>query len=505
MYPDAYAEITPERAALIMAGSGEVVSWQALTERSRRLAQVLFHFGLRPGDHLALYMENHPRYLEVVWAALRSGLILTPINRHLGVEETAYIVDNCDARVLITTRALAGVAARLPNALSVVEHFLMTDGVVPGYSAYEKSVAEHLPLRLDEEPLGDTMLYSSGSTGQPKGVTRPLSGRRVGQGHPMAADFWGTPARVDDRSVLLVTSPLHHSAPLSFSYWNQTFGGSLVIQEHFDALQTLELIERYRITHAVLVPTMFVRMLKLSEAERGRFDLSSLQVAVHGAAPCPQAIKARMIDWWGPVIEEYYGGTEDNGLTYIRSEDWLAHPGSVGQAAFGSLHIVDDDGRELPAGEIGGIYFSGLRFEYHKDPEKTRGAYLADGKSTLGDIGYLDAEGYLYLVDRKDYLIISGGVNIYPQEVEDRLILHPRVADVAVFGIPHPEFGEQVKAVVEAADTTTTGPELEAELIEYCRAHLAHFKCPRSVDFAATLPREPTGKLYKRKLRAGYW
>ena len=488
-----------------MAGSGEVITWRELADRSRRLARLLHHYGLRPGDHLALHMENHARYLEVVWAALRSGLYLTAIDRRLGVEEAAYIVDNCDARVLIASNALAIVAGELPDRVPAVEHFLMVDGRVPGFGSYEASIAGQPPQPLADEPLGDIMLYSSGSTGQPKGITRPLSGRKVSDGHPVTAEFWGTPAQVDESSVLLVTSPLHHSAPISFCFWTQTLGGSVVVQEHFDALQVLELIERYRVTHAVLVPTMFVRLLRWSDAERARFDLSSLRVAVHGAAPCPIEIKQRMIEWWGPVIEEYYGGTEDNGLTYIRSDEWLAHAGSVGRAAFGSVHVVDDDGNELPPGEVGGVYFSGLPFEYHKEPEKTRAAHLDDGKSTLGDIGYLDQDGYLYLVDRKDYMIISGGVNIYPQEVEDRLVVHPKVADAAVFGVPHPELGEAVKAVVEPAAPVVAGPDLEAELIAYCREHLAGFKCPKSVDFDTSLPREPTGKLYKRKLKARYW
>jgi fatty-acyl-CoA synthase len=449
-------------------------------------------------------MENHPRFLEIIWGTMRSGLYLTAVNRHLGVEETRYIVDDCDAQVLITTHTLGAVAAELPEQLPVVERFLMLDEQVPGYEAYEATVSSQSAEPLRDEPLGHYMLYSSGSTGQPKGIIRPLSGQQVSQGQQIAADYWGIPARVDESSVLLITSPLYHSAPFTFSYWTQMLGGTIVVQESFDARQVLELIERYRVTHVVLVPTMFVRMLKLEPEERHRFDLSSLRVAVHGAAPCPVEIKHAMIDWWGPIIEEYYGGTEDVGQTYIRSDEWLAHPGSVGKAEVGTVHIMDEVGTELAPGEIGGIYFDGPRFDYHKDPDKTASVYLADGKSTLGDIGYMDEEGYLYLVDRKDYMIISGGVNIYPREIEDRLILHAAVADVAVFGIPHAEYGEEVKAVVEPVEGVTTGPELARELIDYCRQHIAHFKCPRSVDFDTSLPREPTGKLYKRKLKARY-
>ena len=504
MYPDYYADKFPDAAAHTMAGSGEVVSWRQLTSRSQQLAQLLYAYGLRPGDHVALFMENHSRFFEIIWGAMRSGLYLTAINRHLGVEETRYIVEDCDARVFITTAALRAVAVELPGQLPKVERFLMVDDDTPDFESYESALASEPAKPLAEEPMGQYMLYSSGSTGRPKGIIRPLPGGPVWQGQQIAADFWGTPARVDKDAVLLVTSPLYHAAPFTFAYWTQMLGGRVVVQESFDAQQTLALIEQHRATHVILVPTMFVRMLKLEPHEREQFDLSSLRVAVHGAAPCAVEIKQRMIDWWGPIIEEYYGGTEDNGLTYIRSEEWLSHPGSVGKAAFGTIHIIGENGDELPPGEIGGIYFDGSAFEYHKDADKTASAYLADGKSTLGDIGYVDAEGYLYLVDRKDYLIISGGVNIYPQEVEDRLILHRAVADVAVFGVPHPEYGEAVKAVVEPAEGSDGNAALEHELIDYCRLHLARFKCPRSIDFDASLPREPTGKLYKRKLIARY-
>ena len=331
MYPDYYADKNPDGAALIMASSAQVVTWRELRDRSRQLAQLLYHHGLRPGDHVALFMENHPRFLEIIWGTMRSGLYLTAVNRHLGVEETRYIVDDCDAQVLITTHTLGAVAAELPEQLPVVERFLMLDEQVPGYEAYEATVSSQSAEPLCDEPLGHYMLYSSGSTGQPKGIIRPLSGQQVSQGQQIAADYWGIPARVDESSVLLITSPLYHSAPFTFSYWTQMLGGTIVVQESFDARQVLELIERYRVTYVVLVPTMFVRMLKLEPEERHRFDLSSLRVAVHGAAPCPVEIKHAMIDWWGPIIEEYYGGTEDVGQTYIRSDEWLAHPGSVGK------------------------------------------------------------------------------------------------------------------------------------------------------------------------------
>lgn len=355
-----------------MASSGEVVTWLELTEGSRRAAQLLFQCGLRPGDHLALFMENHPRFIEIIWAAMRSGLFLTAINRHLGVKETAYIVNDCDARVVITTAALSEVAAALPPQLPAVEDFFMVDGATAGYRSYEHAMQAQPTENLDVEPLGEYMLYSSGSTGQPKGVIRSLSGRQVFQGHPIAIDFWGVPARVNEDSVLLITSPPYHSAPFSFSLWTQQLGGTVVIQEQFDPLECLGMIERYRVTHVVLVPTMFVRLLKLGAEQRSRFDLSSLQVAVHGAAPCAVEIKQRVIDWWGPIIEEYYGGTEDNGLTYIRSDEWLSHRGSVGRAAFGSIHIMDDLGQALAPGEIGTVYFRGCPSRITKIPTRPR-------------------------------------------------------------------------------------------------------------------------------------
>ena len=504
MYPDLHAETNPNGSAVVMASTGKRVSWRQLRDGSCRLAQLLAGYGLEPGDHVALFMENHPSFFEVIWGTMRSGLYLTAINRHLGIEEASYIINDCDARVLISTSALELVAKRLPALLPRVEKSLMLDACPPGFDDYEREVGQQPPQPLVEEPLGEYMLYSSGSTGQPKGIIRPLSGRTVDQGQAIAMDFWGRPARVDESAVLLVTSPLYHAAPFSFSYWTQMLGGTVVVQERFDALQMLEMIERYRVTHVVLVPTMFVRLLKLTEGQRARYDISSLRVAVHGAAPCAVEIKQRMIEWWGPIIEEYYGGTEDNGLCYIRSDEWLTHPGSVGPAIFGSVHIVGERGEELPAGEVGTVYFSGSDFEYHKDPQRTEQAYLPDGKSTLGDMGHVDDDGYLYLADRRDYMIISGGVNIYPQEVEDRLILHPAVADVAVFGVPNAEYGEEVKAVVELAADVVASESLEQSLIDYARQHLANYKCPRTIDFDQRLPREPTGKLYKRKLKARY-
>jgi len=286
----------------------------------------------------------------------------------------------------------------------------------------------------------------------------------------------------------------------------QRFGGTVVVMERFDAVTSLALIECHRITHSQWVPTMFVRMLKLPESEREAHDHSSHRCAIHAAAPCPKDVKRRMIAWWGPIISEYYAGSEGNGLCMIRSDEWLSHEGSVGRPVFGVLHILDDAGHALPAGEEGGIYFGGgTEFVYHNDPDKTAGSRSAEGWTTLGDIGYVDTEGYLYLTDRKANMIISGGVNIYPQETENVLVMHPAVLDVAVFGVPDEDFGESVKAVVQPVDMATAGPALERELIAWCRERLSHIKCPKTVDFEAELPRHPTGKLYKRVLRDRYW
>jgi fatty-acyl-CoA synthase len=355
--------------------------------------------------------------------------------------------------------------------------------------------------------MGDWMFYSSGTTGKPKGILRPLPDLSAAEGVSLrqALNRYG----VSDKTVYLSPAPLYHAAPFAFVFSVQSFGGTAVIMEKFDAALALELIERHGVTHSQWVPTMFVRMLKLPRDVRTRFALSSHRVAIHAAAPCPVDVKRQMIDWWGPVLYEYYAGSEGMGATAITSEEWLAHPGSVGRASAGILHICDDDGRELPAGESGLIYFeqSAIIFRYHNDEAKTQASRHPGHSnwSTLGDIGYLDTEGYLYLTDRKAYMIISGGVNIYPQAIEDIFVMHPKVADVAVFGIPDEEMGEQVKAVIEPQPGVEPSAALATELVDFARARLARYMVPRSIDFIAEMPRLPTGKLYKRVLRDPYW
>ncbi len=505
MHPALHAEKNPDKPAAIFEPGGRVITYGELDRGSLRLARLLHDRGLRDGDAMALCLENHPRYFEVCWAAQRSGLYYTPISSRLTAPEVAYIAGDCGAKAFVTSKALEELATALAEQMPGVETRLALSGEVPGYERYEE-VVDALPPELPRPEMeGQDMLYSSGTTGRPKGVRVPLSGQPAGRPPPLFA-MMGALYGMDEQTVYLSPAPLYHAAPLRFCMSVLRLGGTCVVMERFDPRLALELIERHRVTHSQWVPTMFIRMLKLPEEERARFDLSSQRVAIHAAAPCPVPVKEQMIGWWGPILHEYYAGTEGNGFTAIASEEWLAHKGSVGRPLRGAVHIVDDEGRELPPGREGTIYFSGgSRFEYHNDPEKTRSAYNERGWSTLGDVGYVDEEGYLYLTDRKAHMIISGGVNIYPQETENVLVLHPSVADVAVIGVPDEEFGEEVKAVVQLLDPGEAGPELERELIAWCRARLSPIKCPRSVDFVDELPRHPTGKLYKRLLKDRYW
>jgi fatty-acyl-CoA synthase len=491
-----------------MGRSGETLTYGELDDRSNRLARLMWDAGLRRGDHVALFMENHPRYFEVYWAAIRSGLYLTTVNRYLSSEEAAYIVDDCGARVLVTSAALGEVAEQMLPRIPGCDLRLMADGTRDGYDAYEEATAAFPARALDEQPRGDTMLYSSGTTGRPRGIWRPLPDGMIDDPNPLPALLGGLFAMTEE-TIYLSPAPLYHSAPLGFSATVQSLGGTVVVMEKFDAQEALRCIEAYRVTHSQWVPTMFTRILKLPDDERAGCDLSSHRVAIHAAAPCPPGVKREMIEWWGPILIEYYGGTELNGLTVIQSDDWLRHEGSVGKPVIGLLHICDEEGRELPPGEDGLIYFElpEMPFRYHRDDAKTRSAQHPEHPnwSALGDVGHVDEEGFLYLTDRKDFMIISGGVNIYPAEIESALVSHPKVLDVAVIGVPNEEFGEEVKAVVQLVEGTEGSPELEGEILEYCRERIAHYKCPRSVDFEAELPRLMTGKLYKRLLRDRYW
>ena len=505
MHPSIHARTTPDKAAYVMAGSGLAVSYRQLEEASNRLAHLFRRLGVGYGDRIALMLENHPRYFEICWAAQRAGIIYTAISSRLTAGEAAYIVGDCGAKVFITSMALAGQAAELLPRTPGVMARLMLDDAIDGYTPYEAAVADCPATPIADQAAGGDMLYSSGTTGRPKGVYVPPESTDIAFVSSLLKVCMG-PFSMGPGTVYLSPGPLYHAAPLRFAMAVMRLGGTVVVMEHFDAAEFLRLVPLHRITHTQVVPTMFVRMLKLPDAQRLAHDLSSLRVAIHAAAPCPVPVKQQMIEWWGPIIWEYYAGTEGMGMTLVNATDWLAHKGTVGRAVVGVLHICDDDGNELPPGESGGVYFSdGKSFEYHNDPKKTAAGRNAKGWTTLGDIGHMDSEGYLYLTDRKAHMIISGGVNIYPQEAENLLVTHPKVLDVAVFGVPNEEFGEEVKAVVQPRDMAEAGKALEQELMAFCREQLSAIKCPRSIDFEAELPRHPTGKLYKRLLRERYW
>lgn len=499
MFPGIWAARTPDKPAIVMAGSGRTLTYQELEERSLRVARHLRACGLRRGDVVALLTDNRPEAYEVYWAALRSGLYITAVNSHLSADEAAYIVTDCGAKALVVSAGVSAVAS-----LDVpVEHRLAYGGEVDGYADYEAALAAagNEPI---EESHGDDLLYSSGTTGRPKGIRSPLPEITVGEPGYVYPLVFGTTYAFDDSSVYLSPAPVYHAAPLRFGGVVHAYGGTLVMMERFDAEQALATIARYGVTHTQMVPTMFVRMLKLPEDVRTSYDVSSLQCVVHAAAPCPVEVKRRMIEWFGPIIEEYYASTEGMGATAIDSATWLEHPGSVGRPIIGVPYIVDEDGRELGPGEVGAIYFerTDRSFAYLGDPGKTAAAKHPDHDSwtTVGDVGYLDEDGFLYLTDRVAFTIISGGVNIYPQEIEDLFSLHPAVADIAVIGVPDEEMGERVAAFVQPAPGVAPSSELAEELIAYARDGIAHYKVPREIHFRDSLPRTPTGKMVKRRL-----
>jgi len=503
MFPSRYPA---NHIAYVMAQTEKIITYGELEETSNQIAHLFRNLGLRRGDHVALCLENHWAFLCISWAAYRAGLYFTAISYRLQSDEVEFIVNDCGARVLITSNLLVDTFARFKNKLVNNPICYMLDGAADGALSLEDIISELPIIPIKDQSYGQSMLYSSGTTGKPKGVKKPLIETPWGEevpGFVPARDRY----QFDTHSIYLSPAPLYHAAPLGFNMNVLRYGGTSIVMENYDSVEALRLIEKYKITHSQWVPTMFVRMLKLPEDVAHQFDISSLKYAVHAAAPCPIEIKEKMIKWWGPIIYEYYAGTEGNGSTSITSEEWLKHKGSVGRASVDcKVHILDDDGRPTDVGEIGSVYFEGGgTFEYFNDAEKTNSSRTTEGWSTLGDVGYMDKEGYLYLTDRKSFMIISGGVNIYPQEAENALITHPKVTDVAVFGIPNEEFGEEVKAVVQPADMEEANPELEAELISYVRGKISHVKCPRSIDFIEELPRHPTGKLYKRLLKDKYW
>jgi long-chain acyl-CoA synthetase len=505
-HPSIYARTQPDKIAYQMAGSGKAISYRELDELSNQGAQLFRALGLKEGDHVAFLIGNRLAFMEICWAAQRSGLYYTAISRYLTTDEIAYIVRDCGARVVITSPKCAEQIKGLVSDAPDAPLFFMIDEALPGFRSWDRELATQPATPIADEVAGYDMLYSSGTTGRPKGIKRESEHNPIDRPNPFLRILCADMCGMSSDSIYLSPAPLYHAAPLRFNMMAITLGGTSVIMESFDAEEFLKLVEKHGITQSQLVPTMFVRMLKLPEEVRARYDVSSLKGAIHAAAPCPIDVKAKMICWWGPILIEYYAGSEGNGVTVSTSQQWLTHRGTVGRAVIGKARILGENDEELPAGQIGTVYFADAPvFSYHNDPEKTKCAYNAKGWSTLGDVGYLDDEGFLYLTDRKSYMIISGGVNIYPQETEDVLITHADVADVAVFGVPNEEMGEEVKAVVQPHDMARAGKELEAELMVFCRKHLSPIKCPKSIDFEAELPRTPTGKLVKRHLRDKYW
>ncbi|CAN5702537.1 acyl-CoA synthetase [soil metagenome] len=513
MYPGAHAETQGDHPAVVMAGTGEhgaeVMTYAELDAAANRISRLFRQHGVRPGDHVAICLESHIRFIEVLWGCHYAGAIYTAASTRLTAPELAFIVNDCGATVFVTAAAFADVAQAAVETTPAVTTRFVLGGAIDGFVSFDDAVAAPNPSPLPHRVAGSDMLYSSGTTGQPKGVAldfapAPLETTPGSVAFLLQALFGFTP---DD--VYLTPAPLYHAAPLRFTMAATALGGRAVIMDQFDPQAFLAAVERHRVTMTQVVPTMFVRLLRLPVEVRSRYDVSTLRTVIHAAAPCPVPVKREIIGWLGPVVHEDYAGTEGNGFVYCNSEQWLAHPGTVGTPLNCTLHICDDDFVELGPDERGTVWFESSRtFSYHNDPDKTAASRHPNGWTTLGDVGYLDDDGYLFLTDRAAYMMIIGGVNVAPQEAENVLGTHPAVADVAVFGIPNEEFGEEVKAVVQPVTPPVNdeaAAALARELIAHCRSQLAAVKCPRTVDFRAELPRHPTGKLYKRFLRDEYW
>lgn len=506
MYPGTYAAVTPDKPALIMADTGETITYSELEQRSIRIAHYFRSLDLQRGDHLALISTNEAAIFDVYWAAMRTGLYVTAVNSHLTSSEVAYLIDDCQAKAVVFSSSLSPIATsdEVISMTPRVEHRLSFGGDIPGHTRLE-GVMESMPITEPaDQPRGADMLYSSGTTGRPKGIEPTLPDRQIQEpGDTMTAlarAQWG----FNQNTVYLSPAPLYHAAPLRSCASVHALGGTVVVMDRFDAEKALSYIERYGVTHSQWVPTMFVRMLKLPKEVRSRYDVASLQLAIHAAAPCPVDVKRSMIEWWGPILLEYYSSTELNGMTTVDTEQWLRKPSTVGRPILGVAHICDEDGQELPAGQIGTLYFEreSLPFQYHNDPEKTRQAQHPDHPTwtTTGDVGYLDEDGFLFLTGRKSFMIISGGVNIYPQEIENCLTMHPDVLDIAVIGEPDPDWGESVLAVVQCKHSDIDFEETEKSLRAFAEQRLAGYKRPRRYRFVDTLPRTPTGKLLKHQI-----
>lgn len=510
VHPRHHAARTPDKPATILSSTGEVRTFAELEILANRGAHLLRAFGLKTDDTIALMIDNTLAYFDLYWSAQRAGLHIVPVATRLTASEVSYILANSGAAVFVCGARFAPIAAAIangPHAVPSVRHILSVDGTIDGVPGWYDEISGYPATPIADERAGGMMVYSSGTTGRPKGLRTPLADVPA-DAPSIVAEQWAAPFGIDDQSVYLTPAPLYHTAPLGWSTAVHCRGATVVLMPRFDAEAFLAAVERYGVTHTQMVPTMFVRLLRLPEAKRLSYDLATLRSVIHAAAPCPVPIKHQMIAWIGPILDEFYASSEGHGSTRISSETWLRKPGSVGQAVACTLHICDDTGAEVPAGTDGVVYFGGGRaFAYHDDPAKTAASRHPQHPdwATVGDVGHVDEDGFLYLTDRKDFMIISGGANIYPQEIENVLVSHPSVTDVAVFGVPHEEMGEQVKALVQPVRWEDATPALATELEAWCRQHLSGVKIPRSIEFERELPRADNGKLYKQALKARYW
>ena len=510
MHPRLIAESHPRKAAAIMADSGESISFAELEAAANRAARALRALGIQNGDTVAYWIKNSLDYFILYWAGQRAGVYMVPTPTHLSPEEAAYIFNDSSAKLLITAAEINAASDFCKHANEYcprLRHIKSIGVRIEGADSWETIIQDQDSTPIDDEQSGFHLIYSSGTTGKPKGVKLPFVG-----GNVTDSNFWvdrnKSRYNLTDDSVYMCPAPLYHAAPLLFSVTAQRIGSTVIILPKFSPEAALTAIEKYRVTYTQMVPTMFVRMLRMDENDRMSYDVSSLESVIHAAAPCPVHIKQQMMTWLGEIIHEYYAGSEANGSTAITPAEWLDRPGSVGRADRGILHICNEEGDELPAGENGLIYFEGAsNFTYLNDPQKTKDARHPKHEewTTIGDIGWVDDDGYLYLTDRRNFVIISGGVNIYPQEIENFLLQNTKVADVAVVGVPNEDLGEEVKAVVQPTNWSDAGAALETELIDFCREHLSHVKSPKSVDFMQALPRQENGKLYKKVIRESYW
>ena len=503
MHPSVHARANPDKPAIIVAETGERISYAELDAASNRAAQLFRSKGLGHDDVVAFMLENSAQYYGLTWGAQRAGLRYVCISSRLTQDETDYILENSGAKILVVSASLGAAAQQLTAA---IDRFSM-GGEIAGWPAIEDALAAMPATPIADERAGVDMLYSSGTTGRPKGVRVPLPEDPAIDATNSLVALAAMAFGINANSVYLSPAPLYHAAPLRWSMTIHRLGGTVILMKKFDPEGALAAIEQYRCNCAQFVPTHFVRMLKLPPEVRARYDVTSMKGAIHAAAPCPVPVKQAMIDWWGPVLLEYYAGSEGNGMTFVASADWLTHKGTVGRPIMGTVHIMGEDNEsELGMGEEGAVFFESENvFEYHGDPEKTASSRNSKGWSTLGDVGKVDEDGFLYLTDRKSFMIITGGVNVYPQEIENHLVTHPKVADVAVVGGPHDDFGEEVIAVIQPADMADATDAFRDELIGYAREKLSGVKIPRRIDFMEALPRHDTGKLYKRLLRDQYW